>query len=70
MSKHAILRWQVTIWYCTDAGSLDVQHAVEELSEVEKLIEAGPDWNTVERIEIELARKLEPGLTLEEADRR
>lgn len=67
MSKNAAMRWQVTIWYRTNGGSLDVQHAVEEIDDVAVLVERGPDWNTIEKIEIELARKSDPNLTLEAA---
>lgn len=74
MNKNAaknapVMRWQVTIWYRSELGSLDVQHAVDEIEEVHDLVEAGPDWNTVEKIEIVLANKSDPDLTLEDARR-
>ena len=65
MTKSALMRWNVTVWYRTDNGSIDVMHAIEELENLHDLIERGPDWNAVERIEIKLARKSEPKLTLE-----
>ena len=53
------------IWYRTDGGSIDVSYAVEELDELSELVERGPDWNTIERIEIVLARVTDPMLTIE-----
>jgi hypothetical protein len=70
MSGDAKLRWQVTIWYRSELGALDVQHAVEEIDEIHSLVVAGPDWHTIEKIEIVLARNFEPDLTLEEARNR
>lgn len=69
MDKHDVaMRWQVTIWYRSKLGTIDVQYAVEEISDVDGIVEAGPDWNTIEKIEITLARALVPGLTVEAAD--
>lgn len=65
MTCNALLRWNATIWYRTESGLIDVAHAFEELDELFGLVEAGPDWNTIAKIEIDLARQSEPGLTLE-----
>lgn len=50
-------RWLVTITYKTECGACDVSHTVEELDEIAELVERGPDWNAIENIVIELARK-------------
>lgn len=61
-------RWAVEIIYRTDAGENCVPHEVEELSEIETLVERGPDWNTIIAIRVVLARMLSPGLTVEQAE--
>jgi nitroreductase len=45
-------RWRATIWYRTDSGLIDVEHTLEELEEIQALVERGPDWYALERIEI------------------
>jgi hypothetical protein len=60
-------RWTAVAHYHTDAGMLDVMHDVMELSELQELIEAGPDWHALDRIEIRLNREGRPVLTIEEA---
>ena len=45
-------RWTATIWYRTDAGIVDVEHAFEELDMLHDLVECGPDFYTIDRIEI------------------
>jgi hypothetical protein len=61
------MRWHATIFYRTDAGSLDVQHDFEELCELDELVEAGPHWGTIEQIVIKYAGGVEADLTVEEA---
>ena len=51
------LRWIATVIYRGDLGPIDVEHHVEELSELHDLVERGPDWNCIERIEIVLHPK-------------
>ncbi len=65
-----VKRWQATIFYRSDAGIVDVTHALEEIEELHDLVERGPDWNTIEKIEITLARVDEPGDTIEAAAQR
>jgi hypothetical protein len=45
-------RWHVTVQYRMAAGPLDVEHDIEELVELHDLIEQGPNWDTILRIEI------------------
>lgn len=52
-------RWTVVVYYQTDHGMVDVEHLVEELDMMHDLIERGPDWNTIDRIEVRLTEKQE-----------
>ena len=47
------MRWKATIYYRTDNGTVDVQHELEELHEIDDFVERGPHWDTIERVEIE-----------------
>lgn len=58
-------RWTATAWYRSEVGLVDVEHQIEELDMLHGLIESGPDWNTLDRIEIRLTRVLEPDKTIE-----
>jgi hypothetical protein len=70
MTIQSIKRWVATIHYRSELGTIPVEHDVEELDEIYDLVEAGPDWNTIEKIEIVLARVVHGGIiTLEEAER-
>lgn len=60
------MRWKVTILYRAEHGPVDVVYYIDELCELEDLVELGPDWNTIVRIEITLNQVHTPGLTLEE----
>jgi hypothetical protein len=65
-------RWLVRITYRTEAGLIDVDHHVEEILEAHNLVEGGPDWNTIEKVEIRLnpKRSAFPGDTVEKAAQR
>lgn len=62
-------RWQAVVYYRSENGLVDVTHEIEELGELEHLVEAGPDWNAIDEIEIRLLRPSHFGLTVEEAER-
>jgi hypothetical protein len=47
-------RWIVTVIYRGDQGELDNQFPIEELDELQSIIEQGPDWNALDKIEIRL----------------
>jgi hypothetical protein len=47
-------RWIVTVIYRSDQGELDNVFLIEELDELQSIVERGPDWNTLDRIEIRL----------------
>lgn len=63
------MRWHATIFYRSEAGTVDVDHDIEELEELHDLVERGPDWNTIEQIIVTLARTTDEDLTIEEAER-
>lgn len=63
------MRWIATIYYRSDAGLIDVDHDFEEIEDLHDIIEAGPDWHTIDRIVVRLARKLSGDLTLEQASK-
>ncbi len=58
-------RWTAIAWYRTDAGLIDVEHCFEELDMLHMLIERGPDFYAIDRIEIRLTSNQEPNLTIE-----
>lgn len=61
-------RWKATIFYRSESGQLvDVEHGIEELGELEDIVERGPDWNTIAGITLQLDRKSDPDLTIEQA---
>ena len=45
-------RWQATVHYRTNAGITDVTHDLEEIGDLHELVEGGPHWDTIDRIEI------------------
>jgi len=59
-------RWTVIAWYWTDAGLIDVETMIDELDELQDLIERGPNWYALDRIEIRLSDKSLP-MTIEGA---
>jgi hypothetical protein len=68
MNDNSNSRWLVTIHYNSESGIILVDHDVEELDEIVGLVEAGPDWNTIDKIEISLARRSHGRIiTIEEA---
>ena len=60
-------RWVATAWYRTEAGLVDVEHQIDELEELQALIERGPDWHTLDRIEVRLGSNATPDLPIEAA---
>jgi hypothetical protein len=64
------IRWLATVTYRTDSGPTEVDHAFQELGELADIIEAGPNWFAIVKIEILLQDKtLLPGLTVEGAEK-
>lgn len=60
-------RWTATVWYRTDEGLIDVEHVFEELDMLHNLIERGPDFYAIERIEVRHTKNPTPTLTIEES---
>jgi hypothetical protein len=60
-------RWTATAYYRTDNGIVDVSHDIMELEDLQNIIERGPDWYALDRIEITLNRDGLPALTIEQA---
>lgn len=58
-------RWTATVYYRTDAGMIDVEHQFEELNMLHDLIERGPDFYAIDRIEIRHTKNTTPDLTIE-----
>lgn len=61
------VRWVATVHYRSQAGVIDVQHDLLEIEELHDLVERGPHWDTIDRIEIVRADGRARALTLEEA---
>lgn len=64
-----IVRWIATVNYRTEGGIVDVQHDLEDLSDLEELVERGPHWDTIESIKIVRSDKSYDRLTVEEAEK-
>lgn len=62
-----IIRWRATVYYRTARGTVDVSHDLSELADLHNLVERGPHWDTIERVEI--TRSVSSRLTVEEAAR-
>lgn len=64
------IRWHATITYRTEAGSEDVHKPLEEIGDLESIVERGPHWDTIVRIEVLRVRHVTSAdLTVEEAER-
>lgn len=61
------MRWTAIAWYRTDAGLVDIEHQFEELDQLHMLIERGPDFYTIERIEVRHTSNPQPTLTIEQS---
>ena len=45
-------RWRAVAWYRTDAGLLDVEHHLDEIEELAEIVERGPSFGALEKVEI------------------
>ena len=45
-------RWHTVVHYRADDGTVDVEHELQELYELHDLVELGPHWDTIEKIEV------------------
>lgn len=63
-------RWHVVAWYRSAMGLIDVHHHIEEIEDLHDLIERGPSWQALEKIEITYcAMPHVAGITIEEAEK-
>jgi hypothetical protein len=60
-------RWAATVYYRHATGLVDVTHDIDEISELEMLVENGPHFDCIERIEILYKLGSTAGLTIEGA---
>ena len=64
-------RWRAVIWYRTKSGDADVEHFLAELEDLHDVVERGPHWDTITKIEVYRVFHVEDELlTVEEAARR
>jgi hypothetical protein len=47
-----LIRWQAVIYYRTANGTVDVTHDLSEIADLHDLVEHGPHWDTVVKIEV------------------
>jgi hypothetical protein len=63
-------RWRAVIRYHTEAGSVETTHFLSEIADLHDIVEVGPHWDTVLKIEIFRINHLEGTfLTVEAAQR-
>lgn len=53
---NAALRWQADIVYRTVIGPMTLTFQVEEIEDVARAVEEGPDWRCIETISIAICR--------------
>ena len=69
MAKPRDARWRAVVWYRTETGLVDVEHWLDEVGDLHDLVEAGPHWDTIEKIEIYRVNHIDSlELTIEEAE--
>lgn len=62
-------RWHAVITYRTDAGSLDDEIDLNELSDLHDHVESGPHFDTIISIVVTRGESLDGDLTVEEASK-
>lgn len=62
-----LVRWTAHVFYKTEYGLVDVRHDMEELEELQDLVERGPHWDCIDRIDIRRAIPREELMTVEQA---
>ena len=65
----SLARWQATITYRSKVGPATAAHDLVELKDLDSIIEKGPHWDTVEKIEVvKVNHSTSPLRTLEAAE--
>ena len=59
--------WKAVVYYRTEGGLVDVPHDIGELGDIEILVERGPHWDAIDRIEITRTSRSYETLTIEQA---
>jgi hypothetical protein len=59
--------WKAVVHYYTESGLVDLTHDIEELGDLESLVERGPHWDCIDRIEITRTARSYETLTIEQA---
>lgn len=63
-------RWQATVVYRSELGLVDLVHDITEIADLHALVENGPHFDTVARIEIaRINHIVGEHLTVEQAER-
>ena len=58
------MRWTATIYYRTEHGTIDVEHRFDEIEELQIIVERGPSWYAIDRLEIRTT--VQTGQTIEQ----
>ena len=60
-------RWHAVIHYRTETGTREVECYLEEIEDLHVRVEHGPNWDTIEGIEVKRINPLYRNLTVERA---
>lgn len=58
-------RWRAVVYYATENGTVEVDHWLEELNALHSVVEIGPHWDTIERIEVFRVNHCQGPITVE-----
>jgi hypothetical protein len=69
LDEMPLIRWHAITYYRTENGTLDVHRDLEEIADLHSLIEGGPHWDTIEKIEVlRVNHCTAPDLTIEQSE--
>lgn len=60
-------RWSASVFYRSKNGLIEVQHDFDELEDLHELVERGPTFHAIDRIEVRYAYPMTE-VTIEEAE--
>ena len=63
-------RWLARIGYRTANGTVQTAYAFEEIYELHDIVEHGPDWHAIEFLHVELVRKVELNVVIDNLEAR
>jgi hypothetical protein len=61
------LRWRVIIVYRTEHGTTSIERVLQELVDLDRIVEQGPNWDTIVKIEVFRFDHINDNLTIERA---